>query len=116
MPSDKIEKKRKRASDRHERPTKKPALQTLPTLVASVVEDKSELAPIIGMRNVVASFSCFHSPLLTDWNSLLDSYDTRCPQLQGPAIQPIHQVPSQCRADSDPEPGHHWFRDAATVL
>lgn len=49
MPSDKIDKKRKRASDRHERPTKKTALQTLPTLAASVVEDKSELAPVIGM-------------------------------------------------------------------
>jgi hypothetical protein len=48
MPSDKIDKKRKRASDRHERPTKQPALQTLPTLAASVVEDKSELAPVIG--------------------------------------------------------------------
>ncbi|KAJ5908211.1 hypothetical protein N7495_000893 [Penicillium taxi] len=49
MPSDNVEKKRKRASDRHERPTKKPALelQALPPLAASVVEDKSELAPVI---------------------------------------------------------------------
>ncbi|KAJ5240938.1 uncharacterized protein N7469_002529 [Penicillium citrinum] len=49
MPSDKTEKKRKRASDRHERPTKKPALelQALPPLKASLVEDKSELAPVI---------------------------------------------------------------------
>ncbi|KAJ5906468.1 uncharacterized protein N7473_003384 [Penicillium subrubescens] len=47
MPSEKIDKKRKRSSDRHERPTKKTALQALPTLAASVVEDKSELAPVI---------------------------------------------------------------------
>ncbi|KAJ5948752.1 hypothetical protein N7454_002059 [Penicillium verhagenii] len=49
MPSDKIEKKRKRASDRHERPSKKTALelQALPPLAASVVEDQSELAPVI---------------------------------------------------------------------
>ncbi|KAF7719558.1 Uncharacterized protein PECH_005523 [Penicillium ucsense] len=47
MPSEKIDKKRKRTSDRNERPTKKPSLQTLPTLAASVIEDKSELAPII---------------------------------------------------------------------
>lgn len=50
MPSDKIDKKRKRASDRHDRPSKKPALdfQSLPPLNASVVEDHSELAPVIG--------------------------------------------------------------------
>ncbi|KAJ5647487.1 hypothetical protein N7490_003859 [Penicillium lividum] len=49
MPSDKTEKKRKRASDRLERPSKKAALelQALPPLAASVVEDKSELAPVI---------------------------------------------------------------------
>ncbi|KAF9890928.1 DNA-directed RNA polymerase I subunit rpa49 [Aspergillus nanangensis] len=49
MPSDKVEKKRKRASDRHERPSKKPALglQDLPPLAASVVTDDSELAPVI---------------------------------------------------------------------
>ncbi|KAJ5134239.1 hypothetical protein N7448_000737 [Penicillium atrosanguineum] len=47
MPSDKIDKKRKRASDRYERPSKKPALQALPPLAASLVEDKSELAPVI---------------------------------------------------------------------
>ncbi|KAJ6021909.1 hypothetical protein N7540_007413 [Penicillium herquei] len=49
MPSDKSEKKRKRASDRHERPSKKAALelQALPPLAASVVEDQSELAPVI---------------------------------------------------------------------
>jgi hypothetical protein len=53
MPSDKTEKKRKRASDRHERPTKKAALglQALPPLKASLVEDKSELAPVIGEWN-----------------------------------------------------------------
>lgn len=50
MPSDKIDKKRKRSADRHERPSKKPALQlqALPPLAASLVEDKSELAPVIG--------------------------------------------------------------------
>ncbi|KAJ5104982.1 hypothetical protein NUU61_002329 [Penicillium alfredii] len=49
MPSEKSDKKRKRSSDRHERPSKKPALQlhALPPLAASVVEDKSELAPVI---------------------------------------------------------------------
>lgn len=57
MPSDKTEKKRKRASDRHERPTKKPALglQALPPLKASLVEDKSELAPVIGEWNGVSN-------------------------------------------------------------
>ncbi|GIK00497.1 DNA-directed RNA polymerase I subunit rpa49 [Aspergillus viridinutans] len=49
MPSDKVEKKRKRDSDRHERPSKKPALelQDLPPLSASVVDEHSELAPVI---------------------------------------------------------------------
>ncbi|KAJ5992823.1 hypothetical protein N7451_008547 [Penicillium sp. IBT 35674x] len=49
MPSDKIEKKRKRVSERHERPSKKAVLelQALPPLAASVVEDQSELAPVI---------------------------------------------------------------------
>lgn len=47
------EKKRKRASDRHEqRPSKKPALEVepkdMPPLAASVVEDESELAPVLG--------------------------------------------------------------------
>lgn len=52
MPSDKLEKKRKRASDPHERPSKKAALelQALPPLAASLVEDTSELAPVIGER------------------------------------------------------------------
>lgn len=52
MPSDKVEKKRKRASDRHERPSKKPALglHDLPPLAASVVNDDSELAPVLSMR------------------------------------------------------------------
>ena len=50
MPSDKTDKKRKRDSDRHERPSKKPALEllSLPPLAASVVDDNSELAPVIG--------------------------------------------------------------------
>lgn len=54
MPSDKIDKKRKRASDRHDRPSKKPALdlQNLPPLNASVVEDHSELAPVIGTSSL----------------------------------------------------------------
>ncbi|KAJ6092834.1 hypothetical protein N7486_008123 [Penicillium sp. IBT 16267x] len=49
MPSDKTEKKRKRVSDRHERPSKKAVLelQALPPLAASIVEDRSELAPVI---------------------------------------------------------------------
>ncbi|PYH89533.1 hypothetical protein BO71DRAFT_389488 [Aspergillus ellipticus CBS 707.79] len=49
MPSDKVDKKRKRASDRHERPSKKPALelQDLPPLASSLVDDDSELAPVI---------------------------------------------------------------------
>lgn len=51
MPSDKVEKKRKRASDRHERPTKKPALdlQSLPPLKSSLTKDDSELAPVLSM-------------------------------------------------------------------
>lgn len=50
MASDKHDKKRKRDSDRHERPSKKPALnlQQLPPLTANIIEDHSELAPVIG--------------------------------------------------------------------
>ncbi|KAJ5665449.1 uncharacterized protein N7477_007897 [Penicillium maclennaniae] len=55
MPSDKIDKKRKRATDRHERPSKKTALQSLPPLAASLVEDKSELAPVIATTPGVQS-------------------------------------------------------------
>ncbi|KKK17974.1 hypothetical protein P175DRAFT_0450564 [Aspergillus ochraceoroseus IBT 24754] len=49
MGSDKAEKKRKRASDRHDRPSKKPALdlQDLPPLAASMIKDDSELAPVL---------------------------------------------------------------------
>lgn len=49
---DKTEKKRKRASDRHDQPRKKSSLDllALPPLAASVIEDKSQLAPVIGMR------------------------------------------------------------------
>ncbi|KAH8702564.1 RNA polymerase I associated factor, A49-like protein [Talaromyces proteolyticus] len=49
MASDKSEKKRKRDSDRHDRPSKKPALapQNLPLLTASVLGDNSELAPVL---------------------------------------------------------------------
>ncbi|KAJ5345191.1 hypothetical protein N7541_007684 [Penicillium brevicompactum] len=46
MPSSKTDQKRKRSTDK-DRPSKKPALQTLPPLAATVVEDKSELAPVI---------------------------------------------------------------------
>ena len=56
MPSDKTEKKRKRVSERHERPSKKAVLelQALPPLAASIVEDQSELAPVIGMDTGIA--------------------------------------------------------------
>lgn len=49
MASDKVEKKRKRDSDRHERPSKKPAIQAqnLPPLTASVIKDDNELAPVL---------------------------------------------------------------------
>ncbi|KAJ5442108.1 hypothetical protein N7491_000102 [Penicillium cf. griseofulvum] len=46
MPSNKTDQKRKRSAD-NDRPSKKPALHQLPPLAASVVEDKSELAPVI---------------------------------------------------------------------
>jgi hypothetical protein len=61
MASDKVEKKRKRDSDRHERPSKKPALepQNLPPLAASIVQDDSELAPVLGMFSFVFSFHVF---------------------------------------------------------
>ncbi|KAL4980231.1 A49-like RNA polymerase I associated factor-domain-containing protein [Aspergillus desertorum] len=57
MALDKAEKKRKRASDRHERPTKKPALdlQSLPPLSASLIHDDSELAPVLINTPGVAS-------------------------------------------------------------
>ena len=50
MASDKIDKKRKRASDRHGRPSKKAAveLQDLPPFASKLVEENSELAPVIG--------------------------------------------------------------------
>jgi DNA-directed RNA polymerase I subunit RPA49 len=47
MPSNKTDQKRKRSSN-NDRPSKKPALHMLPPLAASVIEDKSELAPVIG--------------------------------------------------------------------
>lgn len=61
MPSDKTEKKRKRASDRHERPSKKSAIEllALPPLAASVVEDQSELAPVIGRKTRDTMFYWF---------------------------------------------------------
>ncbi|CAG8938958.1 unnamed protein product [Penicillium salamii] len=54
MPSNKTDQKRKRSAD-NDRPSKKPALQTLPPLAASVVEDKSELAPVIANTPGLAS-------------------------------------------------------------
>jgi hypothetical protein len=55
MASDKVEKKRKRDSDRHERPSKKPAIQAqnLPPLTASVLKDDNELAPVLSMSSLV---------------------------------------------------------------
>ncbi|KAL2814625.1 A49-like RNA polymerase I associated factor-domain-containing protein [Aspergillus granulosus] len=49
MAPDKAEKKRKRASNGHERPTKKPALdlQSLPPLKANLIKDHSELTPVL---------------------------------------------------------------------
>lgn len=49
MASDKVEKKRKRDSDRHERPSKKPAIEAhnLPVLNASLLKDDNELAPVL---------------------------------------------------------------------
>lgn len=54
MASDKVEKKRKRDSDRHERPSKKPAIQAqdLPPLTASVLKDDNELAPVLSMSSL----------------------------------------------------------------
>lgn len=50
MAPDKAEKKRKRASDRHDQPSKKAALDVhnLPPLATKVVEDHNELAPVLG--------------------------------------------------------------------
>jgi DNA-directed RNA polymerase I subunit RPA49 len=55
MGSDKPEKKRKRDSDRHDRPSKKPALapQNLPPLKASVLRDDSEFAPVLGIFSLI---------------------------------------------------------------
>ncbi|CAI7645830.1 unnamed protein product [Penicillium pancosmium] len=71
MPSDKTDKKRKRASDRHERPTKKAALglQALPPLKASLVEDKSELAPVIATTPGVQSAKSLR------WNPYIKARD-----------------------------------------
>ncbi|KAJ5689585.1 hypothetical protein N7462_003977 [Penicillium macrosclerotiorum] len=62
MPSIKIDKKRKRASDVHGGPSKKPALQlqALPPLAASLVEDKSELAPVIATTPGVLNSKSLH--------------------------------------------------------
>lgn len=50
MASEKVEKKRKRDSERHDRPSKKPAVEAhnLPQLAASVLKDDSEFAPVLG--------------------------------------------------------------------
>jgi hypothetical protein len=112
MPSSKTDQKRKRSSD-NERPSKKPALHQLPPLAASVVEDKSELAPVIG------ELKAFYA----DWElSLIEflrySRHTRSPELKIPPLEPIYQKPRQCLqiCGSDSEPGHCLFRDAAPVL
>lgn len=47
MSSDKVEKKRKRASDIHNRPSKKPAID-LPPLKAGLLKDDSDFAPVFG--------------------------------------------------------------------
>jgi DNA-directed RNA polymerase I subunit RPA49 len=59
MASDKVEKKRKRASNGHERPTKKPALdlQSLPPLKANLIKDHSELTPVLSTQSAKYTFS-----------------------------------------------------------
>lgn len=59
MAPDKAEKKRKRASDRHDQPSKKHAhdVHNLPPLATSVVEDHSELAPVLGTYSLLLRFS-----------------------------------------------------------
>lgn len=56
MASDKVEKKRKRDSERHDRPSKKPAIEAhnLPRLTASVLKDDNEFAPVLGVYCVLA--------------------------------------------------------------
>ncbi|OQE12411.1 hypothetical protein PENVUL_c001G01109 [Penicillium vulpinum] len=66
MPSNKTDHKRKRASD-NDRPSKKPALHQLPPLAASVVEDKSELAPVITDTPGLQSSKSLH------WNPYIKS-------------------------------------------
>jgi hypothetical protein len=112
MPSSKTDQKRKRSSD-NEPPSKKPALHQLPPLAASVIEDKSELAPVIG------ELKAFYA----DWElSLIGilrySRHTRSPELKLSPLEPIYQKPRQCLqvCGIDSEPGHCLFRDAAPVL
>ncbi|KAJ5360163.1 hypothetical protein N7517_009354 [Penicillium concentricum] len=59
MPSNKTDQKRKRSAD-NDRPSKKPALHQLPPLAASVIEDKSELAPVIADTPGLQSSKSLH--------------------------------------------------------
>lgn len=112
MPSNKTEHKRKRSSD-NGRPSKKPALHQLPALAASVVEDKSELAPVIGE---LKAFSPDRERSLIGF--LRYSRHTRSPKLEIPPLEPIYQKPRPCLqiCGVNSEPGHRFFRDAAAVL
>ncbi|KAL4883281.1 A49-like RNA polymerase I associated factor-domain-containing protein [Aspergillus karnatakaensis] len=79
MASDKAEKKRKRASDRHERPTKKPALdlQSLPPLKASLIHDDSELAPVlINTPGVISQPNIHLNPYLKDRSKAVSRHST----------------------------------------
>lgn len=87
MPSDKSEKKRKR-SDQQGAPSKKAAaqLQSLPPLAASVVEDQSALAPVIGKKR--ANVHKMHI-ILT--RSFCTSYYTWCLEPKSAQLDPILQ-------------------------
>lgn len=112
MPPNKTDQKRKRSSD-NDPPSKKPALHQLPALAASVVEDKSELAPVIG------ELKAFYPNCEQDLIEFLGySRHTRSPKLEIPPLEPIYQKPRQCLqvCGIDSEPGHRLFRDAPPVL
>lgn len=112
MPSNKAEHKRKRSAD-NDRPNKKPALHQLPPLAASVIEDKSELAPVIG--GLKAFYPDFELSLI---KFLRYSRHSRYPKFEIPPLEPIYQKPRQCFqvCGIDSESGHCLFRDAAAVL
>lgn len=112
MPSNKTEKKRKRDSGRHERPSKKPArdLQTLPPLAASVIDDSSELAPVI------SEFSAFPQGVVL--LTLHISVNSRPSKLKD---APLHPVQQNARAGLEicnirPKPGHRVLRIAFAVV